>query len=333
MAREQDFLYVSGRIRVLETKLLGQNTINRILDADGPDEALKIIGDTEYGSGISEMEDIYDFEKLLDKSMENTYEIIRDSIQDHRFIRFFTLKYDYHNLKVVIKDEILGTSSRKYYSSLGQIKPELLEKLSSDEKQELPQSIEEAYTKAKEIYEETKDPQKVDIVLDKALFSDMGKLAEEIRDPFLLKYFKTMIDLINIKILVRLKRIKSDGMTLQEAIFPGGNLSQELLLELFPRDIEDIVEALSKTDYHKVVETGLSTWGKTGSLATFEKMSDDYLLGLAREGLYKPFGSEPLIGYLAARETEVKILRTLLVGKINDIPKDMIRERLRELYV
>jgi len=39
------------------------------------------------------------------------------------------------------------------------------------------------------------------------------------------------------------------------------------------------------------------------------------------------------VGYIGARENEIKILRVLLVGKINGISEDLIRERLRDVYV
>jgi V/A-type H+-transporting ATPase subunit C len=41
----------------------------------------------------------------------------------------------------------------------------------------------------------------------------------------------------------------------------------------------------------------------------------------------------PLAAYILARENEIKSVRILLSGKINDLPEDSIRERLREMYV
>ena len=44
-------------------------------------------------------------------------------------------------------------------------------------------------------------------------------------------------------------------------------------------------------------------------------------------------GPEPVIAYLLAKENEIKIIRIIMVGKINRLPTEEIRERLRDVYV
>lgn len=334
MATELDFLYISGRIKVLETRLLGKNIFERILDAEGPEEALRVLSDTEYSDGIADMKNIYDFESLLANNMKRTLKVLKDSIKDHRYIRFFTLKYDYHNLKVITKSKILGKNIEGYFSELGDIKPDEMKKLlSEDTTSDLPKNIVNYYNVAIKTYEISQDPQQVDMVIDKALFKEMGNIAKEVRDPFLQNYLSVLIDLTNIKIFVRLKKMKTDGKTLRNALILGGKLGVALFEELFTKNMEEIILSFESTDYFNVISEGLSQWEETGSSATFEKLTDNYLLNFARKGLYTPFGSEPLIGYILGKENEIKILRILLVGKINDVPEDMIRERLRDVYV
>jgi V/A-type H+-transporting ATPase subunit C len=41
----------------------------------------------------------------------------------------------------------------------------------------------------------------------------------------------------------------------------------------------------------------------------------------------------PLAAYILARENEIKTVRILLSGKLNDLPENSIRERLRDMYV
>ncbi|WP_422447978.1 V-type ATP synthase subunit C [Thermoanaerobacterium sp. DL9XJH110] len=334
MARELDFLYASARIKALETKLLGRAVMERILEAEGPEEALKVLSDTDYGTDVGEMENVYDFENVLEKSIKRTYRTVKDSVKDKRLVRFFTLKNDYHNLKVVIKSRIIGTEGKEYFSPLGEISPEEMQKLAGEDVAAMvPESIKMAFRKAVELYEATQDPQQVDLLLDRALFEELSALVEDVGDGFLKNYFEAMVDLTNIKILGRLMQIKADVKSLERALLPGGTLSRDLFVRLFNEPMQNVIEALSSTPYRKVVEEGLTRWANTGSPAAFEKLSDDYLLALARKGLYKPFGIEPVVGYLAARENEVKNLRILMVGKINGISSDTIKERLRDVYV
>ena len=97
--------------------------------------------------------------------------------------------------------------------------------------------------------------------------------------------------------------------------------------------METLIDRLAYKDYGKVVEEGISNYIKTKSLTKFEKLSDDFIFELAKKGKFVAFGIEPLIGYLMAKENETKIIRMIMVGKINEIPNELIRERLRDVYV
>ena len=55
----------------------------------------------------------------------------------------------------------------------------------------------------------------------------------------------------------------------------------------------------------------------------------EYLAGAQ----FVPFGEAPLLGYLAARETEYTNLRILLLGRSTGLSADVIRSRLRASYV
>jgi len=44
------------------------------------------------------------------------------------------------------------------------------------------------------------------------------------------------------------------------------------------------------------------------------------------------FGPEPIIAYIIAKETEIKIIRIILAGKLNKVDSNIIRERLRDIY-
>ena len=48
---------------------------------------------------------------------------------------------------------------------------------------------------------------------------------------------------------------------------------------------------------------------------------------------YVAFGEAPLVGYLAAKETEFTAVRIIMTGRLAGLPADIIRERLREAYV
>ncbi|TYP58779.1 V-type ATP synthase subunit C [Thermosediminibacter litoriperuensis] len=334
MAREQEFLYASGRIRALENRLLSRNIIERILEAQDLDAVLRVLGETDYAPDFEELESVYDFEKALENSMKRTLGVIKESLKDHRVVRFFTLKYDYHNLKVVLKSRILGVEVPENLSTLGEVSAEELFKLSKGESDAaVPERMRAAFERAAEVYEETRDPQQVNLILDRALYEELNLLVREIGHDFLKNYLAALMDLTNIKTVVRLKYMQSDFRTLEKSLLPGGTIDTGFFEKMIQEPVPALIEALASSRYSMVIKEGLESWVSTGSPAVYERLADDFLLGMLRKGLYKPFGLETVAGYLGARENELKILRVLMVGKINGISEDMIRERLRDVYV
>ena len=72
---------------------------------------------------------------------------------------------------------------------------------------------------------------------------------------------------------------------------------------------------------------------KSGAMTEFEKLCDDAVSGYLSAAQFVPFGEAPLIGYLAARETEYTNLRILLLGRGAGLAPELIRARLRRSYV
>ena len=68
-------------------------------------------------------------------------------------------------------------------------------------------------------------------------------------------------------------------------------------------------------------------------MTEFEKRCDDAVGDYLAGAQYVPFGEAPLVGYLAARETEYTNLRIILMGRAAGIAPAVIRARLRASYL
>ena len=67
-------------------------------------------------------------------------------------------------------------------------------------------------------------------------------------------------------------------------------------------------------------------------LSALERAIDDYLLSIAKAAKMVPLGIEPIIGYLLAKEREILNLRLVFTGKLNKLPEETVRRRLRDVY-
>ena len=82
-----------------------------------------------------------------------------------------------------------------------------------------------------------------------------------------------------------------------------------------------------------ILVEGLEAFRRTGRLTEFEKIADNDIMRLHESSKSIVFGPEPIFSYLFAKETEIKVLRIIMVSKINKLSPEVIRERLRDLYV
>ena len=69
------------------------------------------------------------------------------------------------------------------------------------------------------------------------------------------------------------------------------------------------------------------------SLAAFERWCDNRMIRTIKPEIHNPFGIGPLAAYILARDNEIKTVRIILAAKRNDLPEEMLRERVREMYV
>jgi len=72
---------------------------------------------------------------------------------------------------------------------------------------------------------------------------------------------------------------------------------------------------------------------ETGLFTDSRKLLDNKLMQHVKSAKYVSFGIEPLVGYLIAKENEIKIARIIMAGKLAGIPSEQLRERMRETYV
>ena len=331
---ENKYLYSVTRTRALETKLLDKAKIERMIEARNADEVIKILYETEYAGSISEMKSIDDYESVLSKELLNTYKLLAEISPVPELTNLFQMRYDIHNLKTLLKSSYLDEENDELLSEIGTIPVQQLKGMVKDKNfVDLDPVLRECVEEVVGEFTVNPDPQLIDVALDKGLYNLMYKVARDNKSSFLTDYISAQIDLINIKSLVRVKSMGYGREFLKKVILDNGKLDYAFFSDIFDESLETLIDRLAYKDYGKVVEEGISNYMRTKSLTRFEKLSDDFIFELAKKGKYVAFGIEPLIGYLMAKENETKIIRMIMVGKINEIPNELIRERLRDVYV
>ena len=197
----------------------------------------------------------------------------------------------------------------------------------------LPTNMQESAQKAMDEYAKTKNPQVIDLILDKACWRDMLDCAKASGEAFVLRLVQTRIDLLNVMMALRILRMKSGDVgkvLFADAFLEGGNLSFERMSKCLTNGEDALWAFLYRTNYSVFAEKFAKG---DGALSTAEKLADNYWMSLVLENKFIPMGLEVMVAFLAAHEYEVKNLRILLSGKEAGIATATIRERIRDSYV
>lgn len=331
---KMQFSQVIPRIRVYETKLLNKAQIDKIIDSNSAYEALKILKETEYVNVMTDIDKAEDYELMLSRELTRVFDLMYYISPVKGIIDLMSIKYDYHNIKVILKGVFLKKDLSYLLINAGTIDAlRLRDLIQNDNIRELPVIIRDAIEEVNNKFQNTKDPQLVDIILDRYMFKSLMQIKNEIKDVFVDKYITTLIDSTNLKTLLRIKKQNKDKEFLDRVIIEGGSIDKNKFLEIINDDAENIYNKFSHTSYADFIKVGIDDYIKNKSVSLLEKLIDNYIMSMMRDAKIIPFGVEPLLAYIYAKETEIKIIRIIMVGKLNNIGAGLIRERLRDIYV
>ena len=317
-------------IRILEKRLLTRNRLERMIEAQTPEEVLKLLGETEYSQDMADIHGSQDYEIILKRETERVFSIVRNMIKNTGIVDVLSLKYDYHNLKVLLKSKITGKDFSSLLMQAGTIDASKFKVKFETQSNDLPQEIMEAIDEVQKDFEENHNPQRIDIIVDKHYFRNLSRLAKEIDIKVITDYVEGLIDFQNMITLFRVQKQKRDARFLETVIFEGGTISKNKIVASINDNTDTILNKFKKEKLGTYLVKGLEAFSETKRLSELEKISDNYLMELNKESKYVVFGPEPLFTYLVAKEREINAVRMIMVSKINNISSDKIRERLRE---
>ncbi|SFB87181.1 V/A-type H+-transporting ATPase subunit C [Alkalibacterium subtropicum] len=331
----EDTVYGSSNvlIRVYENNLLTRAHFERMLTADSFEEAVNVLRESPYRNDVDRIKEDKNYDSMFMNELHQTYNEMFDIVPNKELIELFSLRYAYHNLKVLFKEEITDQDLDHLFIPIGRYPiAELRQAVRTGESDVLPKAYMDSINEVKTDYEEYHNVQAVDIILDRRFFTHSRLLADETGEPGIPALIERYIDYNNLSTLVRGMKQNRTRNFMLTILSSSGSIPKEDLLELMEKDLNAVAQYFRKTDYRKLIDKAIDK--ETGELSTvnvdFE--TDNAYMEKMREARLESFGPMPVIAYLFAKETEVMNLRLILSGKENGLTADEIRERMRLNY-
>ena len=331
--KEDQYAFPCAIIRANEKTLLDPAALDRVLESDQIDQAMNVLAEFGYGDG-KELASPRDFEKVLRAELDRVYSLVFSIVPDKEEIELFLLPNDYHNAKVLLKSEFLGIDAAPLLVDTGTVAAEKL----SDAVRErnyifLSAEMKEGLLEAAEVFSKGRDPQEIDIILDKACYKDMYRRAELTENDFIIGYVRLLIDIMNVNTFIRLREIGRPVEFFKKVFLIGGDIEERVFAASYEEGYQQLADKLAPFGFREVFAQGAVMVQNEGKYTLLEKLCDDMRMKYIRDARYVSFGIEPVCGFLIAKESEIKNLRMILTGMLAGTAKEVTKERLREAYV
>ncbi|MBT4540348.1 ATP synthase A1 subunit C [Candidatus Woesearchaeota archaeon] len=342
---QECYPYTYVRVITMKSKLLGRDDYNKLLKM-GFNEIAKYLQDSEYKREINELAielsgaDL--LEAALDKNLIASYNKLWRISPDELdlLINAYVKRYDYFNIKTIIRGKFAKLSEeeiKKVLKPVGMFSSKFIDKIIDED------SVEKIIEKSKLLnkkvaqklikdFKENQSLLMIENVLDKAYFDFVFEFSETIpKQGHLFKEFLlNEIDILNIKQLLRLKKDGMKNSDIEEHIcMVGKELKKENVSKMIKQEYKDVIKTLLSTKFKPIIKKHFKTLESKESLVNFENALDKYLLKKSLSLLHQnPLSIDIILGYMFAKEIEVKNIKTLVKAKQLGMDEEFISQQL-----
>jgi len=336
------YTYPNARVRARNGRLFSEKEFSEIIESQNLEEVKNYLrGVPDYAKYV----DMYPLEKALDTQRAETYDLIARITPENskETFKFLLKKWDIKNIKSILIAKKAGLSSDETLELIvpfGELSDKLDSLIESDTVTEVLNGLEGTeYPKILEnaipVYNETGLLLPIEASLDKYLLQNLLRASatpEDDNTNYLHIYVGTMVDVANIKIIIR---AKADNLMYDDIepymISDGYQIREWKLKELMEaEDIAGVISSLEGTDYAPMLSDAMSDFTETNSMAGFENALDSHMNETAKKiSLKNQFGIGPMIGFLSRKEREIKNLKIIARGKREEgFSSSMIKEMM-----
>ena len=322
------YIYSSSRIKAVENELVSSVDFERLLSLSKGSDLIKAIKDTYLGKFLVDdtVEGVF---QALELSLQSNKKLLIEIAPDQELLDLFWIRYDVHNLKVVLRAVKSGLTFREIeniLSRLGRISPErIFNSVSTGKLEVLEPELVSSYEKAlKEVNDHNLAG--ADREIDFGYFNLLKRLAEESKNQLITDFVRLQIDLYNLKTRLRLMHTpRLDG---EKYFIDKGSFT---FAEIETR--EQVIEKLSKMGNESFWKEAIDIYINEGHSTLLDTKFDDYLFVWLKSLNQDVFSAATLLTYWLKSQNLNHSIQAILVGKEGGQSDLVIRKQLRNIYV
>jgi len=317
------YIYAVARIRALEMSLMSQAAIEQLVATDSYKKAVQFIIEKGWGDSDNASMDEND---ILRAETDKTWAAVAEMVNDMSV--FDVIRLPDLNLKAAIKTVVAGETPAHVFFDNSEIDGQKMLSIVSDKAWDrLPEHMRDCAREAWDCMAQAGDGQMCDAVIDRGTLLAIMQAAKKADDRLLRDYAETTVAVADIKIAVRSMKTGKNKDFMKRAMAECNTLDIDRLATAAVAGMEEIERYLADTAYAGGAEA------LSESASAFERWCDNRIIETIKPQKYNPFTVGPIVAYILARLNEIKTVRIILTCKLNRLPEEAIRERVREMYV
>jgi len=320
---EKTFAQVNTEISIHESSFLSPAQYEQLLRASTSESRSAALEGTAYNPNHEQLTDLNTIERFLMKHLFAEYTWAFEVSPTSALVEFFTLKYTYHNLKVLLKHKATGLNLKHLLIPVGSYSLDMLEQLITTFSAEYcPKLMVDEIEATWAEYQDYQDVRVLEIGMDLAYFKHLKSLESAFEDERLKQLVRLTIDFYNAVTVQRAIRHQKPHSFMTQLLSDEGTLTNAEWIELAEKG--HLASWFSKVNPLEF-DAELSIYEeklRSGKLTNLELeyLADLVQFKLLEQGRFETSGPLPLARYLLGKELEVKNLRLILTGLTNQLP-------------
>ncbi|MGT2932446.1 V-type ATPase subunit [Streptococcus catagoni] len=332
---KDQFSQINTTVSVKEKDLLSAEQFKTLINASSKESIHRVLQETPYHIDLADLDNLNEVERVLMKELARTFKWAFEECPVPEVIQLFSLPYFYHNLKVLLKSRASQKDLNSLLIPIGMQPLSALEHLVRTLKSDhFPEFLVEEVQSIWKEYLDYGDSRVLEIGADLAYFKHLKKIAKQLDDEVFLKAVSMLTDSYNLITIKRAQKMKKSHGFIKQLLTDQASLSNQEFIDMASsRSLLTWYHGLLPDNYSK--ELGLYeskiAEGKI-TIPELEYLSELLIFQLFDANKYSCQGPYVIARFLLAKEFEIKNLRLILSAQANQLPLDLVKERMRPLY-
>ena len=329
-SNDHNYLFMTGVIRAFETKMIHAKWVDQLIRADSLNRLVELLRDTGYQDFLGSDDAPYTLDQVLHLRRHWLFRFLDAHAPHQELSELLRLGYDYHNIKILLKERIFEQENAAALVDTGVIDKEQIRNIFSNEDYEaLPLFMRKGVLESINTYYTSRHAILVDLIMDRTMYEDLLDRADKTQSRLIVEHVRMAIDLSNLQTAMRAEKMEQDAAFRENLFIPGGEIGLNTLWELLDQGVEGVTTVADEYGLNRISRAAAEYPANPFAI---EREADNTLLDHLRPTRFMIGGVEPVFAFGFSIEIELKILGIIIGCKQAGMGPEWMRMRLPEPF-